>query len=524
MEKLSFSKLKPYLFETLFYVSTFLVSVLFYLIFTPLINGNEHIGRGEAGKYLAICLLVILSLVLVILANHKKLDRKTIIFLMIIASYIIRLGYILYTEGVARQYDTWGVGDDGHFDYANIIYLSGKLPPNNNYQFYHPPFNAFVQSIFMKFFKVAFTFANNTIFATSVDKSLEMTNEAYFSACQTLSLLYVTIITVTASKIFKKLNIEGIGGLIGLAFIIFFPRFIQLSGQLNNDILCIMLCILAVYWAIKFYQNQTYLNIIVLAVIIGLALMTKLNGATICLPIAILMIMVLVDRLKTKEKGKIIDIFVKFAIFVVVCAPIALWFQVYAYKRFGQPFAFVFSNLNGHLSTSHVSVWNRFFMPTFSCFKKPFANAWEDYNLWDYMLKSSLFGEFSYWNGTAFACVAVIVHYLFHITFIVSLVFAFFNRKFENKRIFDLPVIVFGSIIVTLICCQIYFYIKMPYGCTMDFRYVVPLVLGYGGMVGVMQSDSKNTRLKGYKTISLVNGFFAVCLVCLTTIFYLVCV
>ena len=61
MEKLSFSKLKPYLFETLFYVSTFLVSVLFYLIFTPLINGNEHIGRGEAGKYLAICLLVIFS-------------------------------------------------------------------------------------------------------------------------------------------------------------------------------------------------------------------------------------------------------------------------------------------------------------------------------------------------------------------------------------------------------------------------------------------------------------------------------
>ena len=140
------------------------------------------------------------------------------------------------------------------------------------------------------------------------------------------------------------------------------------------------------------------------------------------------------------------------------------------------------------------------------------------------MTKSSMFGEFSYWNGTAFAFVAVILNYLFQIFFIISLVFWFFHRYFEQKKIFDLPVIILLSTLVTIIGAQIYFYIKMPYGCTMDFRYVVAVVVAYGGMTGVMISDAKETRLLGFKTISNCLSFFAVALVVCTSIFYLVCI
>ncbi len=521
---IDFKKFKPYLFEFLFYFATFVVSLITFLVFKPLRVGGEHSGNHEPAKAFIMVVLVVLICVLFLLKQYHKLNRKTIIFMMIIGSFLVRLCYMLYTEGYARQYDTWGAGDDGHFDYANIIYLSGKLPINNNYQFYHPPLNAFIQANFMKFCKVAYEIANKTIYANNEKYYLVVDNEHLYWGCQILSTFYITVITVTACKIFKELGVGGNVGLIGIAFILFFPRFIQLSGQLNNDVLCIMLAILSIYWAIKFYKNNSYLNIILLAVFIGLALMTKLNGAIVCLPIGILMVIVLVKKMLSKDNKQILDIICKYAIFLVVCAPIGLWFQVYAKIRFNQDFGYVFPYLNGELSTKHVPFWNRFFVPYINdVFDKPFANAWEDYNLWDYMIKSSLFGEFSYWGGTSVAMAAVVTHYLFHFSLIVCLVFNYYHKKFELEKLFDLPTLVFSMIILTFLGSQVYFYIKMPYGCTMDFRYVVPLILGYGGIVSVISNNAENTRLKGFKVMSKINSCLAVCLVALMVIFYFTC-
>ncbi len=519
----NFQKIKPYVFEMLFYVGVFVFSVLSYIIFTPLYNGNEHIGRGEPAKCFAIIFLAILALIAFLLYKNKKLTRERIIFILILAGYAIRLGYVLYTEGVARQYDTWG--DDGHFGYAKTLLLTGKLPTSNDYQFYHPPLNAFIQSQFMAFFEDIFTFVNSHMLWLTSNKGLELTLESYYSACQTLSITYITILTVVSCKIFKRLNIGGLGGLIGLIFIFFFPRLNQFSGQLNNDVLCLLFTVLSVYWTIKFYQNPNYLNIVVLAISIGLGMMCKLNGAVICLPIALLFIIIFAKRIISKDKKEIIDIIIKYGLFLFICAPIGLWFQVYAKIRFDQNLGYVFPYLNDELSTSGVSFFRRFFIPSFkTVFEKPFANAWEDYNLIDYMTKSSMFGEFSYWNGTAFAFVAVILNYLFQIFFTLNLVCWFFHRYFEGKKIFDLSSITLLSILVTILGSQMIFYIKMPYGCTMDFRYVVAVIVAYGGMSGVMINDAKETRLVGFKTISNCLSFFAVALIVCTSIFYLVCI
>lgn len=519
----NFKKYKPYIFEALFYLAVFVFSLISYVLIKPHYEGLGGLARGEVAKTYALCLLVVLALVAFLLYKNKKLNRKTVIFLLIIASFLLKLCYMLYTEGVARQHDT--DGHTAHFGYAEWIYSNGTLPNTNDYQFYHPPLNAFIQSRFMVFFEVLFTFINNNALWLVGGKPFALNAESYFYACQTLAVLYSVIISVTSCKILKRLQIDGVGGIIAICFILFFPRFVQLSGQLNNDLLGIMLTIVSVYWSIRFFQDQSWLNICFLAGFLGLALMTKLNTATICLPVAILFLFVFIDRIKTKNTEKIVDICTKYFTFILICAPLGLWFQVYANVRFGQPFAYVFPYLNGELSTASIPWYRRFLIPSFtSVVSTPFANAWEDYNIIDYMIKSSMFGEFNYWNGTAFAFVAVVLQYLYHIAFVVTTVFWVLHHKFEKTKLFDLKTILLGSIHLTLLVSQVAFYIKMPFGCTMDFRYVVPLVLSSGGLLGAMYNDSKNTRLVGFKTLASVTCFFAMSMVLATSIFYFVCI
>lgn len=519
----SFQKFKPYIFETLFYFGVFIFSVICYIIFTPIFGGNEFVGRGEFAKALSVFLLVALGLLTFLLYKNKKLTSEVLIFIIILASFVIRLGYVLYTEGVARQYDTWG--DVGHFGYAKTLFETGKMPTTNDYQFYHPPLNALIQSQFMKIFEDIFSFVNSHMRWLTFNKGLELSPESYYSACQTLSVTYITMITVICAKIIRRLKIGGRGGVIANCFIALFPRLVQFSGQLNNDVICLLFSILSLYLSIKFCQNQSWVNIIFLAVSIGLAMMSKLNGALICLPIALLFVILFINRIKTKNTNQIFDLVGKYIVFLFICAPIGLWFQVYAKIRFDQNLGYVFPYLNQNLSTAHTNMLQRFFLPSPSViFQKPFANAWEDYNLIDYMIKSSMFGEFSYWNGTAFACISVIINYLFQIFFVISLFFWFFHRYFEKKQIFDLSTISMLSVLVTFIVAQFYFYIKMPYGCTMDFRYVVTLIVPYGAMTGIMVNDAKTTRLVGFKSITDILSFFSAALVICASIFYLVCI
>jgi hypothetical protein len=53
-------------------------------------------------------------------------------------------------------------------------------------------------------------------------------------------------------------------------------------------------------------------------------------------------------------------------------------------------------------------------------------------------------------------------------------------------------------LVVSQVLSEIYFYIQMPYGCTMDFRYIMPLILGLALTIGVVN-----------KTLVLAGGKYA---------------
>ena len=68
--------------------------------------------------------------------------------------------------------------------------------------------------------------------------------------------------------------------------------------------------------------------------------------------------------------------------------------------------------------------------------------------------------------------------------------------------------IIGGVLIISQLLAQLYFNIKMPYGCTMDFRYIVPIILGFM-ILNALAFDKFNKekgRIKYYSTTVMIIG------------------
>lgn len=482
--------------EIALYAGIFLSALVLFLTIKPLygFERNGVVAQAIEAAAIGACLFVG-----GFLAFNKKLTAQRLVLLLFIMGVALRMGYMLYTPANTRQYDTFTKNFDGHEAYAWTLFSTGKLPAKNIYQFYHPPLNALLQAGFMHFMS-GLTDALTSVFSlgsyfpdkflAAKPEYLEAERYFLFQSCQILSLMYSVAVCRISLKILKRLNIGG-NAYVGLAaFLIFFPRNIQFAGALNNDAVSYLCGIAALYFALSWWKGaKDFLNILFCSLFVGLGMMAKLSSATICLPIAGIFIWEFVRTLIKKDGSLSLPKMIgEYGAFLLLCIPLGLWFQVYAKIRFDQPFGFVFSNLNQKLYTGNHSFFGRFFIAFDaneyfgSLYCRPFSFH---YNLFNYALRSAIFGEFSYWQGEGLAVSAVVLAYIACLVLFVALiraVYLFFryDRKKsgegameERRNVFFVFLLVQSQAL-----SEIYFYIKMPYGCTMDFRYIMPMILG----------------------------------------------
>ena len=514
------------------FVGVLAVTMLAYFLIKPYID-FQH--RGMFAQSFMVVTIAVICVFIAYLGMTKRLTLRKFLVLLLAMGLVLRLGYILYTAGVARQHDTFTPNEDGHEAYAWILFTTGKLPTSNIYQFYHPPLNAMVQALFMKFIN-AFTGALTewfslgdyftTRFLDGKPDYMDAGRYFLFSSCQILGVLYSFITAYLGVKIVCLFDFSNkTKGLLS-AFVVLFPRGIQISGMLNNDGLAYMLAIASVYFAVKWHKAPHFGWIIACAFSVGLGLMTKLSAATVCLPIAAIFIYRFVCVLLTKNKRDIWTLIAQFATFLLICAPIGLWFQVYAKLRFDQSFGFVFANLNPALSTAEYSFFERFVIAfDFSeYFGMLYCRPFDNYNLFNYVLRNAVFGEFSYWQGEGFGAAAVLLGGAFIFLLVAGEIVCFFKSLKRPKRSLNgfaqtktrsLQEVIF-VVIFTLsqVGAFVYFNLSMPYGCTMDYRYILPMSLVLALTLGMVKegldkhNDALSANLSRWLTITSI-GFLA---------------
>ena len=167
-------------------------------------------------------------------------------------------------------------------------------------------------------------------------------------------------------------------------------------------------------------------------------------------------------------------------VFLAISLPIGLWFNIRNFILFGEPIGYTFKqNVEGRLYTGNYSYAERFFwLDIRNLLNTPYADPGEDYNLWTYMLKSELFGEFTYQVPIWIPFVLLFVHVIINTRiawYLIEIV------KSKEKPEYGRTLLLWYTGILAFSALS---YLTNPFGCTMDYRYYAVLSVVKGLLWG----------------------------------------
>lgn len=471
-------------------------------------------------EILTLCGLLLLLGIGVHLHTGHRLNARWVCILLGAAAFLLRGVYILYTTYLTRQHDVTPIDTDyGHQAYilyfVNHAFQLPNFSPTSVWEFYHPPFYYFTSALWVKL---------QLLFGAETAVAMENV--------QFLTLFYSCAAVIVSYKILRACGFEGSALVVSFAVLCFHPSLILLAGSINNDMLCILFSLSAILYTLRWYQTPTRKNILLLAVCIGLAMMTKSSGALVAPAAAVLFLVKL-----GKEKAQRQMLWRQYAAFFAVCVPLGLWWNIYGKLRFGVPFG----------SFSGLTTDNPQYLGGFSAAQRLWGIDWQhlsvfenwdwqnhifEYNLWLALLKTSLFDEATLFNNGPGLFGAQALFWINLLLVAVSLacmvltaVFAVRGRKHLprgwNAGAARVQVLYFAVLYVTFLLFYVWFCFSAPYACTQSFRYIVPTVLiGSAGMGSILERTRQVPRRLQKATTGVCAALCAVfCL--LSTFVYL---
>lgn len=227
--------------------------------------------------------------------------------------------------------------------------------------------------------------------------------------------------------------------------------------------------------------------------------MAKVSGAVTAIPILYVFFIKILETYKTSKKD-ILKIYGYIAIFAIISLPIGLWHPIRNYIMFNQPLGGIL--IPGQaLYTGNFSILQRFIIPSFEeTFKQLYCVIAGHHNVIATLIKTSILGEFTYLNlpgsyVTFFKMVNIII--------ILFTLISTFLEIVNIKKLKKKPLLIRICLIFyfALIASYIYFNIKYPYSCTMNFRYIMPSVFIGTLMLFDIINDINNENIEGFAII-----------------------
>lgn len=426
--------------------------------------GLENKGYGSLRL---VCLFVMVTGMIVLIRYFRYLTKgedteaKQVVGLILILGVILRITYMLYTPCTVRSNDLWELDTNsyGHAAYILNIMLNGQLPPHNFIQFYQQPLFYLLGA--------AASWVVNGILGTFDNYSL-------VDATKTVSCIASCVSLLAARSIFMECGLSGKGLYKALIIIAFLPAFFLSGGKVAPDALVGMFMILALLYTIRWMKDKSWKNTILLALIYGCGVMTKISCATLAVGTAFVFLISFINAVKKKAWQNLLQ---KYVVFGMISLPLGLWYSVRNYILFRQPLNYVLRQPDdGELYTGYKSIAQRILVLKLdNLFADPYTKVTEDYNLPVYALKSSLFGEFRFENWGLIVVLLLMFAFLLSAFCVIAVIRCIRYQRKEKWCMFMLlaAVLFYGSIAL--------FYLGYPSGCSMDFRYMLflPVPMAY---------------------------------------------
>lgn len=438
-----------------------------------------------------------------LLWKKGRLSAGALLSLILITGFVLRVLAVLDFNIIGYQHDLCSFSNSadevtryfdriildmtdkgaGHAAYIEYILHYGMIPDfdmRNVWSFYNPPFFHIVSAIWLRF---AMLFTD------------------YSSACesiQTISLFSSIAIMLLSYKLFRMLRLRKAGLVIATAYTAFSNAIIQLAMNVNNDPLSTFLMLGAVLYTLSWYRKPGFRNIILIAVFLGLGMMTKLSAAIIAPAIAFVFLFVFIKNIRNiRAVGRNIA---QFAVFLLICAPLGLFYQVRNLIRFGIPLTYiqVVNDMTPEQYIGDTPVLQRLF------------GGWNIYLPWVYsksslsertnfmnetnplmcLVKTSLFEEFRqnldlFYMFDIFGSVLIIAS-LIVIAVGVGKMFSLIRtaRRGEGVQLWFMLIAFVSMVLSYYIFCFNY-----PYLCSQHIRYVMLTIVSVGFYLGRLVQD-----------------------------------
>lgn len=412
-----------------------------------------------------------------------KIKNNVGAFIIGTLGVILRFIAMLMANPKVFQHDV--IQEGGHLDYAIYIFNHWKLADTNYYEFAQPPINAYLQAIVMKICSpfVRYSKINYTkLYSTTIVLT-------FIFSCLTLFIIY---------KILKEFDLGNLATNIAFAIMAFYPGIIVLSAQYSNDNISYMFFYLSLYLSIRWAKTKKLSTIILLALSIGIGMLTKISVGTIAFITGPMMLAVLI---KSNDKKKI---FMQLVIFALIVFPIGLSYSIRNYILFGQKLGGVWEIAKGTLLDMRYytyTVFDRYLsLPINRLFDKKngIYHDMYEYNIWVDMIKTSTFDEFNFGEGSikTFLTFVYILNIVFYAVSMVCIVLTLIdvikvviNKKMgsQNSPIqSDLHLnfkIMCLMLFALAIFSYVFFNVRDPYSCNSNYRYVAYITFAMSGCV-----------------------------------------
>lgn len=405
--------------------------------------------------------------------KNLKDKYKIILIFIIILSIIARVIFISKTNISEFQFDV-GIGNldnendynklyesfdkepskGRHINYIMQLYIYNSLPNEIIGQFYHPPLHHFIMSNWLK---IVDNFSASSSFK--------------FESMQFVTLIYSIVILLSLYKLLDELEVNSKNKILPMILFSFYPLYIFMSGSINNDELVTMFAIVSLLYLVKWQKNPNIKNAIIIAICIGLGLMTKTSMAVMIVPAVYIYFKKLIEFVNNDKSIK--KLLIELIIFTIISGFLGLWFQVRS----------ILNGLNtlgiiepyDYLSIENESLISRFGFPNIFNISTV--------NIWNFLIYSSINFTLKSQNSINNIIMAILV-----IILAVNVIY-FIIKNFKNNKMLLLTIIIWWL-------SYFYLNISMPFTCSMHSRYmVVPISIGIL-FLGLGLQKEKNKILK----------------------------
>jgi hypothetical protein len=477
--------------------------------------------------FLGIAIGIVACLVYIFYFKDTEKKEEKLFKLIIIFGIILRIGYGLYNTFYSRQHDVCRIFrttnnvyslDNGHLGYIGALFFNKSLPTfevSESFnlaslnQLYHPPLHHILQAIWMHINSLFIprTSEVDSILQTLFNSNLEtlkpttLTKEQFdilnpylerlLNTGRVLTMFYSCMTLLIIAHILKELKLPSFVTIMVLLYSASQPMLVFFSSFANNDSLSALFIFLTIYLSIRWYKKPSILLSIFLALSIALGILTKMGSASICLLVAIMFIAKLIEVFLKNKKEKnykpLLNIGLYLGIFAIIALPLGLSYAIRNYQLYKQPLFYVMDlGPNNYLRTASYPWYDRFLLPNgqvlfqniFHVFAPGDKFAVHDYNIWLDLVKTATYGEWGY-SQVIVAAPMFILNLFFAVCITIIWIYIIFDivKKLKKKEKIEYLIVYVICMAISLLYIITFAgsYIKYPFTCTSNYRYVTPL-------------------------------------------------